>query len=216
MSEKGKELLIWGLIVVGLGAIVLGIYAAVVTPANTGSVADRLVTPVSVIDQKRGSENAKAVLVEYSDFQCPACKYFYGMVKQLEEEKGDSVQVVYRHFPLQQHQHAKIAAIAAEAAGRQGRFWGMHDLLFEKQEEWEKSENIQQAMVEYATLLKLDIARFMADMQAKELSGMVDRSIAEGVRQEIKGTPTFYLNGRLVQFRSYEELKQLVEVEMGK
>lgn len=216
MNKKGQEILIWALIIVGLGAIVLGIYATVATPAKTNSVADRLITPVSASDQKRGSENAKAVLVEYSDFQCPACKYYYGMVKQLEQEEGDAVQVVYRHFPLQQHQFARIAAIAAEAAGRQGKFWEMHDLLFEKQKEWEKSENIQQSLIGYATLLKLDIGRFMADMQTKELSDKVEQSVAEGMRQSIQGTPTFYLNGKMVQFQSYEDLKRSVESELNK
>lgn len=216
MSNKGREILIWVLIVAGLGAIVLGMYAAVATPTKTGSVADRLVMPVSANDQKKGSESAKAILVEYSDFQCPACKYFYGMVKQLEEEKGDSVQVVYRHFPLQQHQYARNAAIAAEAAGRQGKFWEMHDILFEKQDEWSKSNNIQQALVGYATLLKLDIGQFMTDMQAKDLVDKIEQSVADGVKQNIQGTPTFYLNGKLVQFRSYEELKRLIDMESDK
>ena len=204
MSNKGKELLIWVLIAAGLGAIVLGIYAVIATPAKTNGVAERLIVPVSEQDHKRGGAGAKAVLVEYSDLQCPACKYFYGMVKQLEQEKGDAVQVVYRHFPLQQHQYARNAAIAAEAAGRQGKFWEMHGLLFEKQDEWAKSENIQQTLVGYATLLKLDIGRFMGDTQAKELADKVEQSVAEGTKQGIAGTPTFYLNGRLVQFRSYE------------
>ena len=195
--------------VLGLGAIVLGIYAAVATPKQTNS--SSLLIPVSAGEWKRGGENAKAVLVEYSDFQCPACKYFYGMVKQLEQEEGDKIQVVYRHFPLQQHQFSKVAAIAAEAAGRQGKFWEMHDILFENQDTWSKSDNIAQSMVGYATQIGLAIGQFQTDVQSKELAEKIEKSIADGTAQKIQGTPTFYLNGEAVKFGSYEELKAAIE-----
>ena len=198
---------------IGLGAIVLGMYAAVAKPAV---VIGDLVIPVSSADWRKGNENAKVTLVEYSDFQCPACKYYYGIVKELEKEKGDAVQMVYRHFPLQQHAFAKTAAIATEAAGKQGKFWEMHDILFDRQEEWSVSENIQQSIVEYATLIGLDIPKFISDVQSVDLASRVERAITEGGTQGIQGTPTFFINGTQVRFQSYEELKQLVEDELNK
>jgi protein-disulfide isomerase len=206
---KKMELLVWSLIVLGLGAIVLGVYAVIAAPKAIDATA--LLAPVSASDWKRGGEGARAVLVEYSDFQCPACKYFYGMVKQLEKEEGNKMQVIYRHYPLQQHQFSKTAAVAAEAAGKQGKFWEMHDMLFERQDEWSKSENIAQSMVGYATLLGLNIGQFQADVQSPELTAKVENSIAEGNTQKILGTPTFYLNGVKAEFRSYEEMKAAVE-----
>lgn len=216
MSKKGQELLIWGLLLIGLGAIVLGIYAAVVTPGQPEGAAGVLLTPVAADEQKRGPESAKAVLVEYSDLECPACKYFYGMLKQLEQERGNEVQFVFRHFPLQQHRYARTAAVAAEAAGKQGKFWEMHDLLFERQEEWAKSEDVQRAMTGYAALLGLDVGRFELDMRSPELAAKIEESVAEGTRQKINGTPTFFLNGKAIQFRSYEELNRLIDGAVNK
>lgn len=209
MNKRNIELLVWSLIVLGMGAIILGIYAVVATPKTTDGSA--LLVPVAATDWKRGDANAKAVLVEYSDLQCPACRYYYGMLKQLEKEEGGKVQIVYRHFPLQQHQFAKVAAIAAEAAGKQGKFWEMHDLLFERQDEWSKSENIGQSLVEYATQLGLNIGQFQTDEQSPELADKIAKSIAEGTAQKLQGTPTFFLNGKRAEFRSYEDMKTAVE-----
>jgi protein-disulfide isomerase len=210
MTKKSTELLVWSLIILGLGAIILGIYAVIATPKSSDGAT--LITPVSASDWKRGGEGAKAVIVEYSDFQCPACKYFSGMLKQLESEEGDKVQFVYRHFPLTQiHKNAFPAALAAEAAGKQGKFWEMHDLLFERQEEWSKSENFDQSMVGYATIIGLNIGQFQTDVKSPELSQKVEKSVIDGTAQKIQGTPTFYLNGIKTQFNSYEELKAAVE-----
>lgn len=212
MMQRKKEVLIWAMLAVGLVAIVFGIYGAVVQSGrSTGS----LIAPVTADDRTRGNDDAAVTIVEYSDFQCPACKYFYGIMSRLEEEKGGTVRVVFRHFPLPQHVRARLAALAAEAAGAQGKFWEMHDLLFERQDEW-SSDGYAETMVGYAGMIGLDTDRFMADMQRQELAAKIDRDIATGKKQDIVGTPTFYLNGSQIQFRSYEELKQLVEEEFNK
>jgi protein-disulfide isomerase len=217
MTKRSMELLVWSLIILGLGAIVLGIYAVVATPTQVNSNVETLATPVTASEQKQGSEAAKVTLVEYSDFQCPACKYFYGMTKQLKQEKGDQVQFVFRHFPLTQiHKNALPAALAAEAAGKQGKFWEMHDILFEKQEEWSANENITQSVGIYAAQLGLNIGQFQLDMQSLELADKVRRSMEEGNAQGIQGTPTFYLNGKMIKIQSYEELKSAVESELSK
>lgn len=217
MNKKGQEIVMWALIAIGLGAIILGMYAAVATPARTGSeLGGTLVTPVSANEWQRGNKDAKVTLVEYSDFQCPACGFFYGIVKQLEQERGDQVRLVYRHFPLQQHQYARTMAIAAEAAGLQGKFWEMHDMLFEKQDEWSKSNDVQELLKGYASAIGLDTGKFATDLQSQELSDKVAQSVAEGNKQGIRATPTFYLNGKQVEFRTYEELRKLVDEEIGK
>ena len=216
MTQKGKEWMVRAIVAIGLGAIVFGIYGAVVQPQRMTGDANRLVAPVTKNDRTKGSDDAKVTLVEYSDFECSACGYFYGMVKQLEKEKGGAMRTTYRHFPLAQHRYARVAAQAAEAAGSQGKFWEMHDMLFEKQGEWSKSTDIQQSLIGYANAIGLDADRFVADIQKKEIADKIERDLVLGAEQKIQGTPTFFLNGRLVQFRSYDELKQLVEVELNK
>lgn len=210
MMQRRKEVLIWAMLAIGLVAIVFGIYGVIVQSGrSTGS----LIAPVTVDDRMRGNDDAIVTIVEYSDFQCPACKYFYSIMSRLEEEKGGTVRVVFRHFPLPQHVRARLAALAAEAAGAQGKFWEMHDLLFERQDEW-SSDGYEETMVGYAGMIGLDVDVFIADMQRPELAIKIDRDIATGIRQNITGTPTFYLNGSQIQFRSYEELKQLVESKL--
>ena len=216
MSNRGKEILIWAILVIGLGAIVFGIYGAVAQPGEMNGDVSNLIAPITADDRTKGSEAAKAVFVEYSDFECPACGYFYGMIKTLEEEKGDAVRIAYRHFPLAQHRYARVTAQASEAAGAQGKFWEMHDILFEKQEEWSKSTSIQQNLLGYAMEIGLDVDQFLVDVQASDIDEKIDRNVAMGTAQKITGTPSFFLNGKLIQFRSYEELKQLVEVELSK
>jgi len=216
MSNKAKEILTWVVLAIGFSAIVAGIYGAVAQPGEIGKEAGSLVAPVTATDKTKGSAAAKVTVVEYSDFECPACSYFYGMLKKLEEEKGDAVRIVYRHFPLPRHRYARITAQAAEAAGMQGKFWEMHDMLFEKQKEWSRSEDIQGILIGYASAIGIDTALFINDLKRADIDEKIDRDMALGVEQKIEGTPTFFLNGNMIQFRSYEELKQLVEAELSK
>lgn len=163
-------------------------------------------------DWKRGNDSAKAILIEYSDFQCPACGSYYSLVKALHEEFGDSLLVVYRHFPLSQiHANAEPACRAAEAAGKQGKFWEMHDLLFERQKEWSNDRNAAGTFAAYATALGLDTGRFINDFNSREVKEGVAADYESGFRAGIAGTPTFFLNGKKIQNpRSYEEFKKII------
>lgn len=163
-------------------------------------------------DWKRGNDSAKAVLIEYSDFQCPACGSYYPLVKALHEEFGDSLLVVYRHFPLSQiHANAEPAGRAAEAAGKQGKFWEMHDLLFERQKEWSVDRNASGTFAAYAGALGLDTSRFINDFNSQEVKAEVAADYESGFRAGIAGTPTFFLNGKKIQNpRSYEEFKKVI------
>lgn len=172
-----------------------------------------LADAVSDTDWVKGSASAPMVLVEYGDFQCPACASFYPVVKQLSEEMGDSVRIVFRHFPLRQnHQHAQLAAQAAEAAGRQEKFWEMHDLLFERQASWSKEANPEATFVDYASSLDLNVDRFRTDMHAQEFEDKIESHVQSGERAGVRGTPTFFLNGKLLKTpRNYEEFKEVID-----
>ena len=151
----------------------------------------QLTVPVSARDHLRGSIDAPVIMVEYADFECPYCAQAYPVVKALENQLGDMLAVAFRHFPLATvHPHAQLAAEAAEAAGAQGRFWDMHDTLFENQ-----SRLAPDDLVAYASMLQLDVARFAQDVAAHRHAGKIREDFISGVRSGISGTPTFFING---------------------
>ncbi|MBI5401695.1 thioredoxin domain-containing protein [Candidatus Wolfebacteria bacterium] len=211
MTNKFQQILIWGLIIIGLGAVVLGMIG-IVSKKPDGV----LINPVSSDDWAIGNKNAKVVLIEYSDFQCPACAYYYSMVKNLERDFPDDLAVVYRHFPLEQiHKYAKLAAQAAEAAGKQGKFWEMHNVLFEKQSEWSVSDNAIQNFVFYAQALGLDINKFQTDLDSKDVEEKIQKDTINAYGQKLPGTPSFFLNGKQIQNPgTYEEFNNLIQKEL--
>lgn len=162
----------------------------------------------------KGNEDAPVALVEYSDFQCPACGSYYPLVKQLHEEFGGNLKIVYRHYPLTSiHPYAETAARAAEAAGRQGKFWEMHDLLFENQRSWANATvaQVQETFTGYAETLGLDSAQFQADMNSNEVSDAINADRIAGNRAGVRGTPTFVLQGETLDNpSSYEQFRSLV------
>lgn len=150
---------------------------------------------ITEYDQIKGSTSTSAVLiVEYSDFQCPACKAYAPLVKEFMASSSD-VTFVYRHFPLTQHFNAKKAAIAAEAAGLQGKFFEMHDLLFEQQDSWGSAVNPNKMFVGYAESIGLDADKFEADLSSGDLRLKVDQDLKSGQQVGVSGTPSFYVNG---------------------
>ena len=166
----------------------------------------------SLEDQKKGNSSAGVTLVEYSDFQCPACGAYFPLVKKLTEEFGDQVQFIYRHYPIFQiHRNANGAAWAAEAAGKQGKFWEMHDLLFTNQAFWSESPDANGLFETYASQLGLDPLKFKSDMNSEEVKEKVRKDYQSGVEAGIAGTPTFFLNGtELENPRSYEQFKAII------
>ena len=168
---------------------------------------------VTEYDWVKGDKEAKVTLIEYSDFQCPACGAYNPVVKQLIHEIGDKIVFAYRSFPLRQiHQNAQIAAQAAETAGRQGKFWKMHDMLFENQKEWSSHSNAKEIFIKYAQSLNLDVEQFKNDLDSKEVEEKVDNDYRRGVSLGVNTTPTFFLNGeKLDNTRSYREFKDMVQ-----
>lgn len=152
----------------------------------------KLALSVSQRDHVRGPGSAPLTLVEYGDFECPHCGRAYGVVKDLEEELGTQLRVVFRHFPLATiHPFAELAAQAAEAAGEQGKFWEMHDILFENQEAL-APENL----IEYAQALALDLADFEEALRSGRHVPRVKEDFISGVRSGVNGTPAFFVNGQ--------------------
>lgn len=173
---------------------------------------------VTASDWARGDIAANVVIIEYSDFQCPACGAYYPVLKRLEEKFGSQIGFVYRHFPLPQiiHQNAELAAMAAEAAGRQGKFWEMHDLLFENQKTWSINSNAKEIFIGYARESRLDENKFANDLNAKEIKEKISSSYQEGVSLGITGTPTFFLNGKkLPAPRTYEEFEKIISEKLS-
>lgn len=167
-------------------------------------------------DHIKGATSSPVVLVEYLDFECEGCGAYYPVVKKLEEEFGDRVTFVARYFPLPSHRNAIPAALAAEAAGKQGKFWEMHNLMFENQKDWgEKPAETPEVFEGFAQELGLDMATFRADVASPETRARVERDIAEAKQLGVNSTPTFFLNGeRLRNPGSYEAMKALIEAKL--
>lgn len=163
-------------------------------------------------DWQKGSASPSATLVEYSDFQCPACKAYQPLVKTLIEKHKDKVKLVYRHYPLAQHKHAQIAAYYAEAAGMQGKFFEMHDKLFAGQTDWEKLNNPEQTFQNYGKDLKLDVVKLKKDAASSAAKDSVSKDLASGTAAGVEGTPTFFINGKKISSpQSIEEFEKLLE-----
>jgi len=147
----------------------------------------------------RGGATAPVTLEEFGDFQCPPCGRLHGSLKKLEDQYGDRLKVVFRNYPLQNmHKNAFSAARAAEAAGLQGKFFQMHDMLFEHQPEWQDSPEPRPIYASYASRIGLNVDKFKADMERQEVADRVQADFVRGTSLGVSGTPTVFLNGRVL------------------
>lgn len=150
-----------------------------------------LTPAVGTRDHAQGSAGAPVTLVEYGDYECPHCGRAYPIVKAIQRRLGHRLRFVFRNFPLSQaHPHAEHAAEAAEAAGAQGRFWEMHDALFEHQQALDDTH-----LAGYARAVHLDEARFVDELGRHAYAKRVREDFSSGVRSGVNGTPTFFVNG---------------------
>jgi protein-disulfide isomerase len=219
MAQQGSQspisrlttYIVIGLIVLGLGWI----WYSRSTPAT-----EQAALPMDTVaesDWRLGNADAKVTFIEYSDFQCPACKAYRDLIEGLHEKYDDSqLAIVFRHFPLKTiHPQATLAAQAAEAAGKQGKFWEMHDLLFDNQADWAGKRNAEELFVTYAKSLELDEQQFLADISAGETKAAVENDYRSGVSNRINSTPTFFLDGeRIGNPQSIEEFSQLIDEKL--
>ena len=153
------------------------------------------VTPETTLtdsDWKRGAVNSKVSLIEYGDFQCPACSAYEPIVEKLRQDFKDSLVFSYRHFPLTQiHQNALSSAKASEAAGLQNKFWEMHDILYKTQAEWSTASNAKEIFAVYAKTLGLNVAQFEQDLGLKNIEEKIKADFEGGAKLGVRGTPTF-------------------------
>lgn len=142
-------------------------------------------------DHIQGRPNSPVTLVEYGDYECPYCGQAYTIIKEIQKGLVGQLRFVFRNFPLNQvHPHAQQAAEAAEAAGVQKKFWNMHDILYENQQALDYYH-----LVEYASILDLDIERFNNDLFSHTHASHIREDFISGVRSGVNGTPTFFING---------------------
>ena len=148
--------------------------------------------PVNSKDHIDGKNGASLELVEYGDYQCPHCGRAYPIIKNLQRSLGPDLKFVFRNFPLSEiHPDAFNAAVAAEAAGLQQKFWDMHDIIFENQHQLDF-----ESLFLYAKTIGLDLERFKNDIQKNELITKVEQDFESGIRSGVNGTPSFFINGK--------------------
>lgn len=152
----------------------------------------------NIADHVKGSDAKEIIFVEYGDYQCPGCGGAHPYVNQVMEEYGDNVTFVFRNFPLTTiHPNARAAAAVAEAAGLQGKFWEMHDILYERQGDWENLEASKRGDIfnGYAQELNLDIEKFNTDVAGSQAAKKINFDLALGKKVDVSATPTFFVNG---------------------
>lgn len=212
MSSSTKRIGLWA----AAAAAIIGVFGLLIWVG--GSLSD--IDPINDRDWVRGNRNAPVVLTEYGDFQCPSCAAVYPYIKQAEKEFGDDLAVVFRQLPLSEiHNNALPAAWAAEAAGKQGKFFEMHDILYERQKFWENEENPQEKFASYAVdVLGLNKEQFLTDYQSADVRNKVEDARKEAEKNGINSTPTLFVNGKYVRtfVKSYEELKPFISEALEK
>src|SRR3990167_2325581 len=198
---------------IGIGLVTLVIIVAGVfllgrktTPASPVQNEQKVLG--SSIRNFQGNANATVKIVEFADFQCPACGVAHPIVKSIIEKNQDKIYFVYRHYPLSSHRNAKLAAQASEAAQVQGKFWQMYDMIFENQKEWSDSSNAKEIFESYAQKLGLDVNKFKEDFD--KTKSVIEQDYADGNQVGVDSTPTFFINGEkrvgLIQSGEFQKL----------
>jgi len=201
------------LLAIGGGAF---LYRAKRSANPTPKISTTETEPTGESTHTLGPADAAVTLEEFGDFQCPPCGKLSEPINQLQKQYN--LRVIYRQFPLPVHTHAKEAAFAAEAAGRQGRFWQMHDLLYREQAVWSKSTDARALFNAYAGMLQLDLGRFKKDMDSSEVQRQVEVDQHRGTSIGVKNTPTIFLNNEAVPGHEAnpDQLPALVEAALKK
>lgn len=216
IMDKQNRIIVWisVILVIGITAVAAWQISKGTSPTalRPGATLGVLTEAVSPSDWTKGAKAPKVSLVEYSDFQCPACGAYYPLVEKVFADNQDHLDFTYRQFPLPQHKNALVAAYASEAAGIQGKFWEMHDLLFKNQDVWSETDTATQTFEGYAKDLGLDVQKFKVDSLSQTVKDAVQHDQQTGISAGVDSTPSFYLNGKRVQNpRSPEEFQTLID-----
>lgn len=212
--QSQKKAKTFGIIAAVVIIITLAVLGLIKLSNSTSQAAN--IPPVSNSDITDGNKNAKVTLIEYSDFECPACAMYNPIVLDLISQYGKDVLFIYRFFPLPQHTDSVPAAKAAFAAWKQGKFREMEDLLFTNQKDWTGQDNVTQTFEKYAKSLNLNIDQYKKDFNSKEANEKITNDF-KGGESQITYTPTFFLNGRKIDNpQSEDEFKKLIKDELNK
>lgn len=166
---------------------------------------------------KSGSDSAPVKIIEFSDFQCPACATVPAVLEEVTKNNPDKVQWIVRNFPLNQHAHSREAAQAAEAAANQNQFWGMYNLLFENQQKWENADDVYTIYLSYAKQLKLDEGKFQQDYGSESVKKLIQSDYDYGISLGLDSTPTFFVNGvKYAGNRSVQDWQTIIDAAASK
>lgn len=195
LRRLGRSLLTWQAALWAGGSLVL-ITGALAIVFFTGAPSTEAATlpEVTATDITYGPDGARVVVMEYADFQCEACARYLPMLATLRAKYGEGVQFVFRFFPLENHRYGMLSAQVAYAASLQGKFWEMHDLLFERQKEWADAADAYPYFEAYAKSLGLDMSRFRNDVRAQTTKDFITRQHAAGSDAGVNHTPWFAVN----------------------
>ncbi len=167
-------------------------------------------TQASVSNHTVGAGNKGVEIVEYGDFQCPACRGFFPVLQEVKAKYGDDIKFTFRNFPIDSiHPNARAAHRAAEAAAKQDKFWEFHDLLYQQQDSWKNSTAIVGVMESYAQQLELNMDQFKADYPSEEINRTINADISAGQALRVNSTPTFVINGKIIDSETQQSMATL-------
>lgn len=223
-SYMGRKTEIWivsifAIVVLGIIALAF-VYGGSAPSSATPAFTPTNTSPIGASDHVRGNLNAKVSVIEYGDFQCPACGAYEPLVEKLEQQFATSTRWSFRNFPLTQlHPNAMIAAQAAEAAALQGKYWEMHDLLYQKQNEWADTPNgsvVKNYFDGYAQSLGLNVQKFDTDIQSTAVKQKIANDVAAGTAAQVDHTPTFFINDvQIPNPQNYTDFVKVLEAAVA-
>lgn len=211
-NEQMKKIGIWIGVIILIFAAIFGLAMFVNSPSNTNSKSELTVPIKADLEFSRGNPKSKVTLIEYGDFQCPACAQYEPIINQLLSEEGRKLHFVYRYFPLSNvHKNAKISAQAGFAANIQGKFWEISNKLYENQTEWSESTNARDLFANYAKDLGINVEQFKTEMDSPPAAKFVSDSEAAAISLGLNSTPSFFLNGKLINPAGFDDFKKLID-----
>lgn len=212
--QKNNAFIFWG-----ISLVILVLFVWMIVSLATPSTKPQIINlDINASDIIKGNDTAKYTLLEYSDFQCPACSMYQPLVKKLSEEFPNDLKVIFRNFPLSEiHPNANISAYAAQATSLQGKFWEMADILFSRQSEWSTLEKPEEKFISYAQELNLDLEKFKTDLTSAETKDKVSKDRISAESNNLNSTPTFFVNGqKITNPTSYNEFKNAIFADQNK
>jgi protein-disulfide isomerase len=216
MSKFAKPLTIIVLAVVVAGGA--GLFLARRSPSNEPSSAGTLSAAPTGDGRLKGPDNAPVTLIEFGDYQCPTCARFHPIVEEMIRRYPSQLRLEFHHYPLISiHPNSMAAALAAEAAGDQGKFWEMHDSIFRNQETWSKVPNAESEFLTYASKLGLNVNQFMQSMRSPETQQRVLRDVTQARDANLDSVPTFFVNGKKIGLpNGPDEFSRIIQENLPK